>query len=86
MNITTVTQKGQVTIPAFIRKKYDLKPGAKVIFSEDKQGTVRVKPVPDFFSFRGSLKTKKKYSKKEIHQIVGKYLAKRYVKTLKNFR
>ncbi len=42
---TTMTQKGQVTIPAEIRARLGLKPKDKVQF-ELKEGTVTIRPVP----------------------------------------
>ncbi len=35
MELATVTSKGQITIPRFIRKKMNLKQGDKVLFIED---------------------------------------------------
>ena len=35
MELATVTSKGQVTIPAAIRRKLDLKSGSKLLFFED---------------------------------------------------
>ncbi len=32
---TTMTQRGQVTIPAEVRRKFRLKPGDKVVFTVD---------------------------------------------------
>ena len=57
MQITTVTQKGQITLTAEIRKRKGIKPGDKVQVSEEK-GEIKVEPIPDFFSLRGSLKAK----------------------------
>ena len=42
---TTVTSKGQVTIPKAIRDRLGLKPGHKVEFVADRDGRVVVKPV-----------------------------------------
>jgi len=38
MKNTLLTEKGQILIPIQIRKKYGLKPGSKVIVSDDGQG------------------------------------------------
>jgi antitoxin PrlF len=40
MNISTITQKGQTTIPAEIRKKLDLHPGDKISFEVTKDNIV----------------------------------------------
>ncbi|MBI2865525.1 MAG: AbrB/MazE/SpoVT family DNA-binding domain-containing protein [Chloroflexi bacterium] len=42
--LTTITRKGQVTIPAGIRRSLGLEPGDKVAFILD-QGEVKVKPI-----------------------------------------
>ena len=42
---TTITSKGQVTVPKPIRDKLHLKPGDKVDFMLDEDGGVRVVPV-----------------------------------------
>ena len=77
MIATTITQKGQVTIPVHIRKKLSIKTGQKVIF-EERGDEIIVKAVPDFLTLMGSLKTNKKYNKRKANLAVGKYLAKRY--------
>lgn len=81
MQITTVTIKGQITLPAEIRKKRGIKPGDKVQVREDK-GEIKVEPIPDFFALKGSLKSKKKYDKRKAREVIGRYLAKKYLKTL----
>ncbi len=74
MFITTVTSKGQATIPSFIRLKLGLKPGEKVLF-EEKGKDVILKKSPNFLDLMGSLKTKKKYNKKAADKAIGKMLA-----------
>jgi len=81
MHITTVTQKGQVTIPVDIRRHLGLKPGDSVQFYRT-NGEFKLKPLPDFFSFRGSLKSKKPLNKRIIRQAIGKHLTQKYLKTL----
>jgi len=80
MQVTTVTQKGQITLPAEIRKRKGIKPGDKVQVSEEK-GEIKVKPIADFFSFKGALKGRKLPSKKDMEQIAAKEAVKRYLKT-----
>lgn len=41
----TITSKGQVTLPKKVRDQLHLKPGDKVEFLTDDDGTVRVIPV-----------------------------------------
>jgi antitoxin PrlF len=60
--LSTITSKGQVTIPAEVRKHLDLKAGDKVVFVLEDEGEVRlaVPQYPDIESLRGaagSLKT-----------------------------
>jgi antitoxin PrlF len=43
---TTVTSKGQVTIPAKIRRHLGIKPKDKVRFDVDAAGAVRIAPAP----------------------------------------
>ena len=72
---TTITQKGQVTIPVWIRKLVELKPRQKVIVTIENDMVV-IKPAPDFFSLKGSIKSKRKYSKKAAREAIGRYLGK----------
>lgn len=72
-----VTQKGQATIPAPIRKRLGIKPNTKVIF-ELRGGQASVKPVLDFFSLKGSVKSKKPFNWEEIEKSVEKMRLKEY--------
>ena len=81
MYTSTVTTKGQATIPAPIRKKLGIKPGEKLIF-EEKGKEITMKKIPNFLDLLGSIKTKKKYNEKAINKAIGKMLAQRYLKTL----
>lgn len=74
MLITTVTQKGQVTIPSFYRDLFDIKTGSKVLF-EEKEGFLGLRPAPDFFSYKGALAGSKTASKRELNKAIGEYLA-----------
>lgn len=78
MHITTVTQKGQVTIPVGIRQKLGLKAGDAVQFFHLK-GKVALKPMPNFFSFRGSIKSRKKFDVKAIERAAEKQAVKEYL-------
>lgn len=82
MQPTTLTQKGQVTIPKEIRDYLGLKQGDKIIF-EKTEKQVFLKPAEDFFALKGSLKTRKKYNKKKARMAIGNYLAQKYLKKLK---
>jgi AbrB family looped-hinge helix DNA binding protein len=54
---STVTTKGQLVIPARLRKKYSIRKGTKVTFIEDGHRLI-LQPVTDAFiqHIRGSLK------------------------------
>jgi AbrB family looped-hinge helix DNA binding protein len=61
----TVTEKGTVTIPAEIRKKYGLKKGSVVEFIETDEGILLI-PVVPFEELFGIDKARKE----EIYQII----------------
>ncbi|WBA82876.1 AbrB/MazE/SpoVT family DNA-binding domain-containing protein [Endozoicomonas sp. GU-1] len=46
MSTSSITSKGQVTIPSAIREKYQLQPGDKVLFQE-KDGVIILTPMSD---------------------------------------
>lgn len=57
-HINKITSKGQVTIPADLRKKYNLSKGKKIIFIETEDG-ILIKPVlSEMRKLRGFLKNK----------------------------
>jgi len=70
MSTTTITKKGQITIPILIRKQLSLKKGDKVAVKfEDKKAIIR--KIPSIFDLRGSVPTPeevKKLSWKEIEK------------------
>jgi len=44
---STVTEKGMITLPADIRRKYSIKKGSKVKLMEEEKG-ILVVPIPKF--------------------------------------
>ncbi len=46
MDISSVTEKGQATIPVAVRNHLGIKKGDKVAFDIDKNGKVRIKKAP----------------------------------------
>ncbi len=48
METSLISAKGQVVIPARLRKKYNLKPGKKVAFFEE-NGSIVLKPMDESF-------------------------------------
>lgn len=75
VQISTLTQKGQVTIPVSIRRRWGLKPQQRITFVK-KGDSVEIRPMVDFFALRGSVKTRKKYSDQKADQALRKYFAK----------
>ena len=70
---TTITQKGQVTIPVQVRKVLGLKRGDQVKFIVTKKKEVKVKPAKRFsiMSLYGSLKPRVKYkTTDDIYKII----------------
>lgn len=79
MYATTVTQKGQATIPAHIRKKLGLTPGQKVLF-EERAYEVVIKKILSLEELKGSLKSNIKYSDNRANAAIGKMFAEEYQK------
>jgi len=59
--LTSLTQKGQITIPKKLRKKYNIEKYEK-LFLEEGIGHIKIKPAKDILSFAGTIKPKKKGS------------------------
>lgn len=47
MVIVKATEKGQVVIPAALRKKYNIKKGTRVAISEGEGNVILIKPIPE---------------------------------------
>jgi AbrB family looped-hinge helix DNA binding protein len=58
---TTITQKGQITLPQHIRLALKLNQGDKVELSvvDKKKKQVQIKPLPDIMELAGRFKVKK---------------------------
>lgn len=76
---STVTQKGQVTIPYSIRQKMALETGTKVTFILENRKII-VSSLPSFFSFKGTVKSKKPFDIKKMRQQAKKLLSTQYGK------
>jgi AbrB family looped-hinge helix DNA binding protein len=73
----TITQKGQVTIPAEIRRELGLLPRQRVIIIKEADGA-KIKPLKDFFSLFGSVKPKSRPENfKAMRKKFVQYLSKR---------
>lgn len=79
---TLVTQKGQATIPAPIRKKLGIKPNTKIVFELKNKTEVTIKPVMDFFTLKGSVKTNKPFDIEAMEKAVEDVIINKYVKKL----
>lgn len=78
MNATsTITQKGQITIPLFIRESLDLTPKQKVVFIKEKDRVI-IKRARDFLELSGSIKIKKPFNIAKMTKEAQKYVAARY--------
>ena len=82
MLISTVTQKGQATIPLALRESMGLFPGTKVQFLEA-DGEIKIRPLPTLESFMGILKGKKLPTERDLEKIFADEAIDRYKKTLK---
>lgn len=76
---SSVTQKGQATIPSPIRKKLGLKPNDKVIF-EIKDNQVHIKPAEDFFALKGSIKSDKDFDIEAMDRAIQDAIINKYAK------
>jgi AbrB family looped-hinge helix DNA binding protein len=65
MTISRATVKGQVIIPAQLRKKFNIKKGTRVAISEGEGNVIVIKPLPDdpIEASRGMLKGKSSLTK-----------------------
>lgn len=77
---TSVTQKGQATIPAPIRKSLGIKPNTKIVFELKDNNEATFKPVVDFFSLKGSVKTNKPFDLNAMEKAIEDEIMNKYVK------
>ena len=80
--ISTVTSKGQVTIPKEIRIFLKIKPSDKVDF-EVENGRVILKPIKTLLNFRGSVSAKEKGDLDAERQQAKIALSKKVIETIK---
>lgn len=68
-NVTTVTTKGQVTIPLEIRRSLGIKPGQKITFTQTSPNSASLSPLQDpIFKLNGILPSTKKFDKTKARQ------------------
>lgn len=70
-SLTTVTTKGQVTIPIKYRQLLGLRVGSQVNFKRISAfpKALILEPAADFSSMKGFFKSQKKYSKEKTRQV-----------------
>lgn len=81
--VTTITQKGQVTIPHYIRKYMGVKPYQKIRFKVENKKVI-LEPVQDFLNLAGSLKSPIKVKVEDLDDLLTPKLKEDYEKELKN--
>ena len=77
-DVSTITKKGQVTIPVSIRREWGLFPEQRVVFIKRRDSKVEIRPATDFFSLRGSIRTRSRYSDKKANRVLRQYFSKDY--------
>lgn len=82
VNVSTISTKGQTTIPEELRKELLLEPGDRLIW-ELVQGCLVATPTCDLMSLAGALKSDIPYlPKKEMRKVVQAERAQRFAKKL----
>ena len=76
MLTSTITQKGQVTIPKQIRNVLNLKTNDQVVFVR-RGNDIVIKPVRDILDLRGTIKVKGVQDYNKIRETVRSDIAKR---------
>jgi AbrB family looped-hinge helix DNA binding protein len=67
--ISTVTTKGQVLIPANIRKLLGIKPADRVVFDHSDE-SITIKKAPTIASMYGYIKSNKHFSDAELEHAI----------------
>jgi AbrB family looped-hinge helix DNA binding protein len=74
---TTMTQKGQITIPKQLRGLLNIYPRTKIRIEVKKQGLLRLKPAEQLSDLAGSVKVKKPIDPVKIRA----YMEKNYTRS-----
>lgn len=75
--ISTVTTKGQVVIPAHIRKSLNIGPSSKMSILQEGDSII-MKKILNLDDLYGTIKTDKPLSKKEMRKIIGNAIVDKY--------
>ncbi len=73
---STVTSKGQITLPASIREKMNLKAGQKVSITQEDNGKVNIQVSPSIEDIRAQLQVnlqKKGFTPEKLRKIAEEY-------------
>ncbi len=73
MSFTTVSSKGQITLPSNMRSKLDIKPKDKIEITV-RDGEIVLRRVPSFRSLRGSIPRKRGDSRKVMERAVAEHV------------
>ena len=69
--ISTISSKGQITIPKRVRKRLRLEPGDKIEFLVDTEGSVTILPVTqDITRLKGMVQAKRPVSIDEMNRAI----------------
>ena len=77
--VTTMTKKGQVTVPLFIRQKFGLEPSQRILFTVEAD-RVFLKPAISFLDLGGAFRSKKPFNLKAMRKASKDYVTRRYLK------
>ena len=84
MDISTITSKGQTTIPVEVRKRLQLKAGDKVRFFIEDDGKAVIIPLKGSVrQLKGMLKSEKRFTDEEIKKAIGQHVAQKTLKSLR---
>lgn len=75
---STITVKGQITIPKAIREHLHVKPGDRVKFFVHPNGTVFLLPKIPVSALRGIVKSSRRATLEEMDQAIATGIAERY--------
>lgn len=75
MQTTSITTKGQATIPAAIRRRLGLRRGDKVAFVVEDNKVVLIRATRDVEAAFGLVKAKRRVTQRDMEQVIRKRAA-----------
>jgi bifunctional DNA-binding transcriptional regulator/antitoxin component of YhaV-PrlF toxin-antitoxin module len=75
MESSTITDKGQTTVPRRIRQALNVNPGQRLEWTARADGTAVVQPQPSALDLFGSLKSRKKFPGRAAERIAAMHAA-----------